>query len=299
MSNPEPSIRIIVDPTNPGQFFACCGLLELADRLWDGAEGWFEGRHFCISPRVTAEDTSAMTLLRRLATCRLTNTMTQKQVTRLDELSKMNGAERKTSGLEEEKGLLEKLRREEPILLHEPFHLRLDWFRDSRAGGSRFKTWAGQQSVLDIASSMKRALETPDWLERPLNEWFSYTSNGCGLPFNFDADLGGQGSALDVGFSFDPLASSALTRIESTARPCQEFFAFVGFQRFRPRQINKDNRFLYCAWSEPHLPAIAAAAVCGMLPSDGAAMFEFRLLYRTKYLKSFLPAIPYSGGSDE
>lgn len=46
MSNPN--IHISVDLTNPGQFFACCGLLELADRLWPGAEGWFERRHFCI-----------------------------------------------------------------------------------------------------------------------------------------------------------------------------------------------------------------------------------------------------------
>ena len=40
-----------VDPTNPGQFFACCGLLELADRLWPGAEGWFaeNGREFKIA----------------------------------------------------------------------------------------------------------------------------------------------------------------------------------------------------------------------------------------------------------
>jgi CRISPR-associated protein Csb3 len=299
MSTDEPTMQFAIEPANPGQFFACCGILELADRLWNGAEGWFGGEQFCIRPCNASVDASPMTLFRELVNCRLTNTMTQQQKIRLDELSEMNVAKRKASGLEEEKGLLEKLRREEPILLHEPFHLRLDWFRDSRAGGSRFKTWAGQQSVLDIASSMKQALETPDWLDRPLNEWFSYTSNGCGLPFNFDADLGGQGSALDIGFSFDPLATSALTRIESTARPCQEFFAFVGLQRFRPRQINNDNRFLYCAWCEPHSPAIAAAAACGMLPSDGAAMFEFRLLYRTKYLKSFLPAIPYSGGSDE
>ncbi|TWW08183.1 hypothetical protein E3A20_26890, partial [Planctomyces bekefii] len=27
------SFWVNVDPTNPGQFFACCGLLELADRL--------------------------------------------------------------------------------------------------------------------------------------------------------------------------------------------------------------------------------------------------------------------------
>ncbi len=38
----EPAISIRIDPTNPGQFFACCGLLELADRLWASAEGWFE-----------------------------------------------------------------------------------------------------------------------------------------------------------------------------------------------------------------------------------------------------------------
>jgi CRISPR-associated protein Csx14 len=51
MSIPEASIRVNVDPTNPGQFFACCGLLELADRLWPGAEGWFadDGREFRIA----------------------------------------------------------------------------------------------------------------------------------------------------------------------------------------------------------------------------------------------------------
>ena len=32
MSKSDPSIRVNVDLTNPGQFFACCGLLELADR---------------------------------------------------------------------------------------------------------------------------------------------------------------------------------------------------------------------------------------------------------------------------
>src|SRR5262245_64976714 len=49
MTHPVPSIRVNVDVTNPGQFFACCGLLELADRLWPGAEGWFDGRVFYIA----------------------------------------------------------------------------------------------------------------------------------------------------------------------------------------------------------------------------------------------------------
>ena len=38
MNTLEPTIRIRVDLSNPGQFFACCGLFELADRLWPGIE---------------------------------------------------------------------------------------------------------------------------------------------------------------------------------------------------------------------------------------------------------------------
>ena len=293
-------IRMNVDPTNPGQFFACCGLLELADRLWSGAEGWFEDRQFCLRPTCTVEDATSASLFQHLTSCRLTNTMKAEQVARLEELSLMKGSVReKTPGLAEEKKMLEKLRREEPILLHAPFYLRLDWFQDDLARGSRLKTWAGQQSVLDIASSMKNALEHPDWQTRSPEQWFTHADSGCGLPFNFDSDLGGQGSALDVGFSFDPLAGSALTRIGSTARPCLELLAFVGLQRFRPCQIAKDNRYLYCTWNRPFTPDIAAPAACGILPITDAPRFEFQLLYRTKYLKSFLPAIPFSGGSDE
>ena len=48
MSDLPRKITITVDLTNPGQFFACCGLLEIADRLWPGAEGWFDEPNFCI-----------------------------------------------------------------------------------------------------------------------------------------------------------------------------------------------------------------------------------------------------------
>jgi CRISPR-associated protein Csb3 len=300
MSSLKPTIAIPVDLTNPGQFLACCGLLELADRIWPGTEGLFErGTFFLLSTKDMTEVGSAG-LFDSLAQCTLTNTMTTQQISRLAELSAMKGSVReKDRGLDEEKKSLEKLRREEPILLQAPFHLRLDWFQDVSAGGSRFKTWAGQQSVLDIASSMKKAIEVPDWRARTPDEWFSKAVSGCGLPFNFDSDLGGQGSALDVGFSFDPLAASATTRIESSARPCLELLAFVGLQRFRPRQLMNYNRYLYCTWNQPLPPELAAPAACGMLPLTGAPLFEFRLLYRTKYLKSFLPAIPYFGGSNE
>ena len=49
MSLPQSTIKVAVDLSNPGQFFACCGLLELAHRLWPGAEGWFESGAFFVS----------------------------------------------------------------------------------------------------------------------------------------------------------------------------------------------------------------------------------------------------------
>ena len=57
-ADPQPTITIGVDLRNPGQFFACCGLLELAHRVW-GCEslGWFENTHFCLhAPGQTKED---------------------------------------------------------------------------------------------------------------------------------------------------------------------------------------------------------------------------------------------------
>jgi len=55
MPHPEPNITVNVDVTNPGQFFAYCGLLELADRLWpcvevvrSFTEPRFERSRFCI-----------------------------------------------------------------------------------------------------------------------------------------------------------------------------------------------------------------------------------------------------------
>ncbi|MSU78427.1 MAG: type I-U CRISPR-associated protein Cas8c [Gemmataceae bacterium] len=293
MNNPEPTIRINVDVTNPGQFFACCGLLELADRLWPGTEGWFDGREFLVAAIAGTRNS----LFNALAECTLTNTMSEAQHARFQAISTMRVNERKsTPGVEDESKELDKLLRESPIVLHSPFRVTLDWFADGESGGSRFKTWAGRQSVLEIARAMKAALQSDAWRNESC---LAYSVTKCGLPFNFDSDLGGQGGAIDVGFSFDPLASSALTRIESMARPALELLAFVGLQRFRSLEIPRANRFLYTAWNRPLPIQAAMPAACGAIPIAGANVFEFRLLYRTKYLKSFLPAVPFSGGSNE
>jgi CRISPR-associated protein Csb3 len=42
-------IRLDVDLANPGQFFGCCGVFELAQRLWPDATAYFESGKFVVS----------------------------------------------------------------------------------------------------------------------------------------------------------------------------------------------------------------------------------------------------------
>lgn len=293
MSNPTPNITIPVDLTNPGQFFACCGLLELADRLWPGAEGWFEGGAFNI--RGTAS-LSLASLIKTIEKTTVTNTMSPTDRARMETLSAMGRKQREAENLEDEMKALESLRRELPIILQSDVSFVIDWFCDEYAGGIRLKTWAGQQSVLDISQAMHGGLVAlgiagPEGLWRGLR--------GIGLPFNFDSDLGSQGSALDVGFSFDPLAASESTHIQGTSRPALELLCFIGLQRFRPLEIKGENRFVYSAWTIPAPASIASALANTSVRVGAPPIFEFALLYRTRYLKSFLPAQPYQGDRNE
>lgn len=289
----ETPIRFRVDPTNPGQFFACCGLLELADRLWNGVEGWFEkdGCQFCLRPQQISANQkifSSTTIINELAACSLSNTMTVAQLARRDLLSTFPKKQMELdSDLETEKKELDKLWRESPIVLHTPFNILLNWFVDGRAGGSDFKTWAGQQSVIDIARGMKIPVDAGRFSLVSSNDWLRERITNDSLPFNFDSDLGGVGSDRDVGFSFDPLKT-----IKVQSRPLLELFAFVGLQRFRPVRIKAENRYQFFLWLDPLGPEVAATASCGLLASPRLKAFEFRLLYRTKYLKSFLTATP-------
>ncbi len=296
MSNDPPGIRVDVDVTNPGQFFACCGLLELADRLWPGAEGWFEpgSRTFNINC-----DGTLQTLVTSLHEAKLVSTMTAKQRRRLEELTSLKAKDLKEQpSLEDEKKQLEKLRRESPLVLLAPFSIRLDWIEDEFSGGGRFKTWAGQQSVESISTSMKCALSSFAWWPHPPSSLLDEISHENGLGFNFDSHASSQGSALDVGFSLDSLSTNSTTRITVGARPYQELLAFVGLQRFRPLEVSNENRFLYQAWTTPLNPLLAAGIASCAIDAIAHLTFEFRLLYRTKYLKSFLNATPYSGATN-
>lgn len=279
---PEPTIRINVDVTNPGQFFACCGLLELADRLWNGAEGWFDESllSFCVAtedPTATAEG-----LLQEVIDCELRNTMEPADLERYEYLKTLTTKERSKSQADERKQF-DKQWRELPLVLGEPFHLTMDWFLDSRAGGSRYKTWAGQQSVINIAQDMKQPIDAGKYTDVPVEDWFQHVC-GESLDFNFDSDSSVQSSPLDAGFSLDPLKMNGATR------PLMHLFAFIGLQRFRSLADTRSNAYTYSPWTIPAFPSAAACMASTGAQIPGQQTLTFPLLYRTKYLKSFLPA---------
>jgi len=301
MNNPEPNIRIKVDVTNPGQFFACCGLLELADRLRPGAEGWFDqvSRRFCLCTSTGGLPLDAHELLKSLIDCEITNTMTTAQVRRRDGLSALlkqlridvkesdgdkNNLDQQLKKCDEEKKELDRLWREQPIVLGSPFNLQIDWFQDAYSGGSRFKTWAGQQSVIDITRAMSKGVAHGRWDELEPEKWLDQPSDDESVPFSFDSNLGPQASSLDVGYSLDAL------KISSRTRPLIELGAFIGLQRFRPFPVDGENRYRYRVWHDPLTVRVASIATCTILSLPNSTDLDFRLLYRTKYLKSFLPA---------
>jgi CRISPR-associated protein Csb3 len=271
-------ISVAVDPGNPGQYFACCGMLELAHRMTRGVEGWFEGNLFNLRGGGNAAE-----FVEALRKCEISNTMTEEQKRRREELGRMGQKAMKADpDLESEKKDLDGRWRESPVVFGAPFGLQVDWFLDDRSGGKRFKTWAGQQSIIDIVTDLRGLIPEP---KGP--DWFRPGELSESVPLNFDSNLGGAGTDVDVGFSFDPLKPIGL---RVGMRPTIELLAFVGLQRFRPTML--DVGFEYGVWEAPACAELCALAACGAVPRLVEQRYRFQLLYRTKYLKSFLPGRP-------
>ncbi len=135
MNESSPQIKIDVDPTNPGQFFACCGLLELADRLTGKAEGWFEKdkNEFVINAETDLE------------------TLTQKIV----------HAQMKFLDKDDEADNTKKIQiqKDSAVLIGEPFMIRIDWWKKSSKDGKEFKNWAGRQKIHNILNCLRDSLK--------------------------------------------------------------------------------------------------------------------------------------------
>ena len=177
------SFQVSVDPTNPGQFFACCGLLELADRLWPGAEGWFEEVRFHVQCDGTFHE-----LIAKLANAKLISSLGDEGSKRLASLLSAEKS-KLTPAVKGEKERLRKMWKVERVILSEPFSIWLDWWRDEKGERKDPKTWAAKQFVTVIARDMQLALrDSAEALHPPSDTPFVSVMTGA-LPFNFDSDL--------------------------------------------------------------------------------------------------------------
>lgn len=256
------SLAVHVDVSNPGQFFACCGLFELAARLDAAAQARFEHRRFVVDAGVTLGD--VLTELTR-------NPLIQEDPT--------NNAS-------------------SPIRLPPPFELLLDWWKDDDGGCRELKLWAGTMQSVRIAQAMvaalrDKALHTEELLDHGCVVYDPAEPTKKVEPFYFDARRAPNAHSRDVGFSPNDLDMT------TTAFPAVEALTLIGLQRFRPSPTEQRRVFDYRTWSNNLPISIASAVVCGAVRFAGTHAYRFECWYRTgqKKHKAFRPAVSLEGGS--
>lgn len=268
MSHPEANIRVNVDVTNPGQFFACCGLLELADRLWPGAEGWFEEGMFCVACAGTLKS--------------LILSLVDASLQPID-------ADSKTSTR---------------ILLHHPFRkLQLLWWREDLSGnrdGRELKVWAGSMESFGIARAMQQVLRhdqfhTSDLFNEGMVVPDPDTPGNKKEPFYFDARRAPNAHSRDVGFSPNDLS------LTTVAHPAVELLCLIGLQRGLPAKTSQPRVYDYFTWPIPLAPELVSAAVSGQLRFPESRGYRFENWYRTgqRKHKAFRSAVPLPQGVDQ
>ncbi|MDZ7620681.1 MAG: hypothetical protein U1E05_27070 [Patescibacteria group bacterium] len=263
MSNPDPVITIPVDLTNPGQFFACCGLLELADRLWQrGAQGWFEQGQFRMAGCCTLDA--------------LIEAIAHAELTQVD-------PENNTSS---------------PIVVGKPFRsIRLDWWLDDRSGGKELKVWAGTMESVRIAKAMQFALRNepfrePGLLDVGVIAYDPDNSEKKVEPYYFDARRAPNAHSRDVGFSPNDLG------LTMTAYPAVELLCLIGLQCCLPARTPWPRVYDYFAWPRAIPADLLRPMVAGAITLSGLRGYRFENWYRTgqKKHKAFRSAIPLPQG---
>ncbi len=257
------SFWVNVDPTNPGQFFACCGLLELADRLWPGAEGWFAatGRLFHLA-------CGGHTL--------------HELLTALGNLQAETVSKFIPSGIE-----IPEMNRPLNLVFptNPPSSMQIDaWVKlavDKGVAVARanppWNFWSGQQKSFGIWTGLHKEFrqQLPQLATADLAQIFFmrlFLEKG-----RFGFDSGPAWNALDVGFS--PNEQS----IEVESSPAIELLAAIGVQRFRPVMNTDRNAFSYHTWDVPMSTTVAAAAAAGAVEVGNSKGFLGTVVQRGQF----------------
>lgn len=214
------SLQIRLDPLNPGQFFACCGLFEL---LSQGEPGLLS--HFVLDPRMPRiarfqidvksghEGLSPILRSLRSAAVEFPN----------DEVEASVRPARLGFGTQE---------------------VTLDWWLDEfRDKTVNIKCWAGQVTTRRLFDELLPLLDA----DATCDDLFNRSALTSSL---FGVDPRSAWNTLDLGFSPNE------HKVASTVFPAVEILAAIGLQFFRP-DSRRRSEVRYSLWKEP-LPASIA-----------------------------------------
>lgn len=248
-----PEVRIPMDPMNPGQFFACCGLWELFDLR--GARAL---AHFEMDER---RPRRAEFVLESDGELSLAATV--------DGL----GGAKVTAGPHEESSE----KSIAPIRIdYGGKVIELDWWMDRfREKAEGLKCWAGQQTSLSIAVELVKLL--PAKADEALLNYTAMTTT------RFGVDPRSAWNAADVGYSPNEHQQ------DSATFPAVEMLAAVGLGGFRPEplptppKVRQRRQYPYALWPAPLPRAVGRLAFCAPWDGLGARGYRFQLGKRGNY----------------
>ena len=253
MSDASPFVTIKLDPQNPAQFFACCGLCELVSAGNESALACFE-----CDPR---QPRQARFNLQGVGAPRMSAAMSALKAAEVTAIADFAAGEAPVRLAVRGFGVLV-----------------LDWWLvPERNNKSDFKLWAGQQTTLKLVQDMLSA----DWdlsVEGVLDHRLPMSGR-------FGLDPRSAWNTLDFGSSPNTQNRDAYTY------PATEMLAAVGLQGFRPSQQTRKG-FLYSLWSSPLPLTVARAAAAGVLSKMGNYDFEFEVAKRSGAYSYFTFAQP-------
>lgn len=159
-------ICLDVNLTNPGQFLGCCGVFELAQRVWPKATARFEGARFILSEGDLGE---------------LVMKTSQASIEALEPSNPTSSA----------------------LLLGEPFDLRLDWWKVERGLKTWAGRMSVDRIAVTLQHDLPNTLTSGFFNDGHV---VLGADGKKVEPYYFDGRRGASALPLDVGFSSDALS---------------------------------------------------------------------------------------------
>jgi CRISPR-associated protein Csx14 len=231
--------KLEVDVTNPGQVFACLGVLDILDRLDPGAVGRFaEETSFEIQAKARVHD----------AVAAIKNASLDAEAP-ADAIAPWGGD------------------KAWPVVVSGDFgSFTLDpWLTpDHSTVATGLKLWAGQVSTPELLKGLQERLLLPE----PNAAGPLFLLGVPGTPTGLDPRS--AISKSDLGFSYNS------QRLKPRIYPAVDLFAMIGLEGARPERTG-GLTYAYSLWDKPLPPVVARAVLAGRVSALASSRWEYTI----------------------